>query len=93
MDDKPESLTEAESRPTRRQMIVGGATAAGIVTVSLPSVASAVSEGVPATTTTTTEAPAGYSESGAADPNLAAMNAVPVVTANGEVEVSGNDTF
>lgn len=86
---------EQHSRVERvsRRSAIRGATAVGIVTVSLPSVASAVSEGTPATTTTTTEAPAGYSPSGAADPNMAAINAVPVVTANGQVEVTGSDTF
>lgn len=87
---------EKESRPKRvsRRSAIRGATAVGIVTVSLPSVASAVSEGTPATTTTTTEAPpaGGYSENGSADPGMAAINAVPVVSSSGSVEVTGSDT-
>ena len=79
---------EESSGLTRRQAIVGGATVAGIVSMTLPSMASAASEASP---TTTTVAP--YSESGSADPSLAAINAVPVVTTNGNVEVSGSDSF
>lgn len=66
----------------------------GLVTIALPSpVAAASGDVVATTTTTTTVAPAsGYSESQAADPNMMAVNAVPVVTTSGSVEVTGTDT-
>lgn len=80
---------------SRRAALRGGAVAGvGLVTMALPSpVAAASGDVVATTTTTTTVAPAGgYSESQAADPNMTAINAVPVVTNTGSVEVSGSDT-
>lgn len=88
VNDTPEKDCEP-SGVTRRQAIVVGATAAGIVSMTLPAMASAASAASPATTTTV----APYSESGSADPSLAAINAIPVVTTNGNVEVSGSDSF
>ena len=62
--------------------------------MALPSPVAAASGDVVATTTTsTTVAPSGgYSESQSADPGMMAINAVPVVTTSGSVEVSGSDT-
>jgi len=77
-----------------RRAALRGAAGVGLVTLALPSAAGAVSSEVPATTTTTTEVPpaGGYSENGSADPGMAAINAVPVVTSDGSVEVTGSDT-
>lgn len=66
---------------TRRQLIAGAATVAGIVTVSLPSVAAAVSDPGVATSTTVV----------VADPS--ATSAVPSTSTNGVVDVTGSDTF
>lgn len=87
------------SGPVSRRTAIRGAAATGVglVTVVLPGAAAAISSEVAAATTSTTTTMAaapsgGYSEDGAADPGMRAINAVPVVTTSGSVEVSGSDT-
>lgn len=89
-------MEQNHSQISRRSALRGGAVAGiGIVTMALPSpvAAASVAGGAAVTTTSTTSTvPAGYDPNGTADPGMAAINAVPVVTTSGSVEVTGTDT-
>lgn len=87
-------MEQVHRQVSRRTALRGGAVGGiGLVTMALPSpVAAASVAGAATTSTTAAPAPPGYDPNGTADPGMAAINAVPVVTTSGSVEVSGSDT-